>query len=1588
MKCNDFKKTHSRQGKTAQETSQLLTASTMLSKLGMMDANEATEKLTATLNGYKFSASQATDVVDKLVNVDLIAATSAEELATALQYVASQSSSAGISFDKMIGLIAVGSETTRLSAETIGNTWKSVLARMEQVKAGAKIDEEGEAINNVEKVLNKFGIQLRDSTSEFRNMEDVLDEVGNKWNTFDSVAQAQIATAIAGTHRINTFVATMENYDTVLKYTEESQDAAGTSAQKYTAYMDSIDAKLNTLTATWEQFVNNLNQSGTFKSIIDLGTKLIGVLDTLINKMGLLKVALPVVTVTLVSTKLLKLVQYFQNLGNAAKVVTPLVKNFNSASANSEKVIQEIATNLAGLSVKQRVALISSKNLTTAQQEQILVASGVSQAEAAAAVSAQVVGTSSLGATGGVVSLSAAWQGLTAAISANPIGIALTAITAVVSAVVMAVDAYNQKIQETIDKAHELEDTYKNFVSESKSSISSLKSMQDEFARLSDGVSDYGENISLSTEDYKRYKEIVAQVLEYTPQLQEGYNEESEAIANKNGLLEESIRLLELQQQTETERFIRQDLPDIGTGYINELKASQSAIENLDNQFVAAQGDFEKIFDPGFLLDEKKIQKTKKLLETIGQSTTSYRSVIDSYGSYIIEKSDEIYQMMLQNTNLFTKEDLAVIEKYLETRSGLMADMASKETELNPSLQIVPLAVEGYTSLNNETKAFLSQYINMFHLATDMEKEDVNAWISNIKNFTKLLIDSGPQVQGKILELFSLDKTQLSADTYKGLAQQYIANILDALKLEGEKRTAMEQKLKIKLGIVVVDGQGNEIDTQQQMIDNLRDKLKDIKGLFDKLDISDWTYEDFELALKVDTTNIENVKDFIAAMQELKTKAQETALSFEGLQSKINSALTTVSDEFKATEENYSTLKTAMTEFNEQGIISADTLKKISENDLLQYLEIVNGKVQINTQALSDNIAKAKAKAKADVLITTYNKLLALSENNVTESSNVAAEAAEDTANSVRILSSAFGEAAISGASATAILDAWSTTAGKAVPKGNTQDYLDEIKNMQTAFEFIENLDLSGGSSGGGSSSSASSKIKEQKKNIEDLIEAFIKMYKQELKEKKEAENAGYEITKRTFEDEKTIMERRFRNEKQRYEDLQKIQEKGAEKRLDALETEYDAYKKKIDAEKDLLKAKKEEEEYEKSLAEKTKDVAKIQSELAKLQFDDSIEAQKKRIELMEQLSEKQGDLDEFQNDHRYDLTEDALDKESDRYKDLYDERKKEIEDEKKAWKDLYDARIDALEREQTRWKDDFEDRKTKEQRAHEDRVNQIESEINDERKLRADAIAAIESQNKEAYDKLIEWNRLYGTGIDYDITQKWNIAKAALKEYGDQGLGIQEILDVLAQKIETIASKTSSAGSSFKTWNDSLNDTKSSLVEIATRMRKVNELLKEAGAFDGIPIHEAPSNRPNNVKKELFTKNHTGTDYVAMNANDRLLNKSLGLKSDEVVRILKVGEAVIPKERNLKRLRENSDFVENSSLKRLSELSEVSQGGISDNSSHISISIGDTIVQGDADNNIVNRLNEYKKSLVNEVFSRINKHTNLSGFRSSKRYV
>jgi len=65
-----------RQGKTVAETNQLLTTSTMMSKLANLDAAQSTEYLTSILAAYNLEAKDSISIVDKLTAVDNSSATS------------------------------------------------------------------------------------------------------------------------------------------------------------------------------------------------------------------------------------------------------------------------------------------------------------------------------------------------------------------------------------------------------------------------------------------------------------------------------------------------------------------------------------------------------------------------------------------------------------------------------------------------------------------------------------------------------------------------------------------------------------------------------------------------------------------------------------------------------------------------------------------------------------------------------------------------------------------------------------------------------------------------------------------------------------------------------------------------------------------------------------------------------------------------------------------------------------------------------------------------------------------------------------------------------------------------------------------------------------------------------------------------------------------------------------------------------------------------------------------------------------------------------------------------------------------------
>lgn len=575
-----------RQGKTAQETSKLLKYSTQLATVGAIDSAEATELLTSTMNGYQLSVDEVGRAVDKLVAVDLAFATSSAEIATSLKYVASSANQAGLDLDQLIGLITVGSETTRLSAETLGNAWKTLVTRFQNVKLNKFVDDNGESLNNVESILAQFGIRLRDNANEWRDLGDVISEIGNKWNTFTSVEKSAIATQVAGTRQANIFIATMDNYDKVIKATNTSMEASGTTQEKYNDYLDSIDAKVNIFIATWEELVNNFETgSGIFGTVIDIGTKFVELLDTLINDTPLLTAALGLLAQKGFQSVINKATELFESLTNPSGVggsrrADDWIKNVTGlldTDLNASDGILSASSVLRNSRSEVAKAIILQKDYSDAVKDSALQLLGFSEAESKAAIAAKKSGKD-------IDMQSAALQDL--GNKAKQAGKAILtslgwmAVFTVIGAVIGQVEEY-QQLQE------EIRNSSSENLSTLEQQLDTIKSIRDEIA-----------SGDLSQEEVaEKEKEL----LEIEQELVDTYGERAKGIDLVNGSLDEQAKILNNISKEQSRMFISADknsggeYEDSAIGVYADTSANLSGIGNEEVQNILKNNGFTKI---------------------------------------------------------------------------------------------------------------------------------------------------------------------------------------------------------------------------------------------------------------------------------------------------------------------------------------------------------------------------------------------------------------------------------------------------------------------------------------------------------------------------------------------------------------------------------------------------------------------------------------------------------------------------------------------------------------------------------------------------------------------------------------------------------------------------------------------------------------------------------------------------------------------------------------------------------------------------------------------------------------------------------
>lgn len=357
-----------RQGKTAAETTALIEQSMVLSKVGAMESAEATKNLTSAMKGYGMAVEDVSGIVDKLTAIDLKAAVTASDLAVAMSRTANSANISGVSMDRLLGYLATVEEVTQKSAETIGESFKTIFARMGNIKLGNYMDDDGEDLSDVETVLKNFGIALRDSEGDFRDFSIVLDEVYAKWEQFSGVDKRAVANAFAGTRQQENFLVLMENYGKALEYAGVAADSAGTAMEKFTAYEDSVGAKAATFTAAIESLTMDTVDPEFVKDLIGAGTAVVEFAE----KAGVLKATLISLGAgaTMKGVKLLAdgfntAKQSILNLGTAINTL----RNMQDVSNMTKDTIKSLGQMTKGLSDEQMKLVLTSNQLSTAQMK-------------------------------------------------------------------------------------------------------------------------------------------------------------------------------------------------------------------------------------------------------------------------------------------------------------------------------------------------------------------------------------------------------------------------------------------------------------------------------------------------------------------------------------------------------------------------------------------------------------------------------------------------------------------------------------------------------------------------------------------------------------------------------------------------------------------------------------------------------------------------------------------------------------------------------------------------------------------------------------------------------------------------------------------------------------------------------------------------------------------------------------------------------------------------------------------------------------------------------------------------------------------
>ena len=317
------------QGLNKGDVMNLTTETLKMARIAGIDYATAADYMTTAIRGFKMEMSEANRVTDVFSNLAAHTASDTEELATAISKTASSAEAVGASFEATSAMIATMVSVTRESATNIGTALKSVISRYGEMTSDPTklVDSEGEemSLNRVDKALRSIGITIQDTNGQFRDFDDVILELGEKWNSLDKNAQRYIATIMAGNRQQSRFLALVGNVEEYKRALELANNSEDTGELQTLKTLDSIDAKMERMKVTIQEFYTSSGIQDLYKGILDTITNVISAANNLPKAFG----NIPAMALT-IGMQLINIIKNIANLAIAS--LSQAINSFKSGS--------------------------------------------------------------------------------------------------------------------------------------------------------------------------------------------------------------------------------------------------------------------------------------------------------------------------------------------------------------------------------------------------------------------------------------------------------------------------------------------------------------------------------------------------------------------------------------------------------------------------------------------------------------------------------------------------------------------------------------------------------------------------------------------------------------------------------------------------------------------------------------------------------------------------------------------------------------------------------------------------------------------------------------------------------------------------------------------------------------------------------------------------------------------------------------------------------------------------------------------------------------------------------------------------------